>query len=478
MIDGKFRRAANGNTFDTFNPATEEKITAVSAATKEDVNEAVRAARKAFEEGPWRRMAAADKGRLLYKLADAIEKNRDELAQLESMDNGKPVAIANAADLQLTIDCYRYYAGWADKIHGETIPAAGPYLAYTKKDPVGVAGQIIPWNFPLLMQAWKLGPALAAGCTVVMKPAELTSLTALRVGELITEVGFPNGVVNILPGWGKEAGEAIVGHGDIDKVAFTGSTAVGLHIMKSAHEKNLKRITLELGGKSANIIMDDADIDAAIEQSRFGLFFNMGQCCTAGSRVFVHEAIYDEFVRKAAIAANSAKVGDPLSTSTTHGPQISEGQRQKILGYIESGKKDGANLLTGGKKWGTKGYFVEPTVFADVQDHMTIAKEEIFGPVMSILKFRTIDEVIKRANSSNYGLAAGIMTKNLDNAISLSNGLRAGSVWVNSYDVFQANLPFGGFKDSGLGRELGYEGIKNYIENKTVVIKRPDNSFP
>ena len=394
------------------------------------------------------------------------------------MDNGKPVAIANAADVQLTIDCYRYYAGWADKIHGETLPAAGPFFAYTKKDPVGVAGQIIPWNFPLLMQAWKLGPALAAGCTVVMKPAELTSLSALRVGELIIEAGFPNGVVNLVPGWGKEAGEALVRHKEVDKIAFTGSTAVGLHIMRNAHDQNLKRITLELGGKSANIIMDDADIDAAIQQSQFGLYFNMGQCCCAGSRLFVHEAIYDEFVKKSVAAAKNSKLGDPLSPHTTQGPQISEAQRQKILNFVAAGKKEGANLLTGGGKWGSKGYYVEPTVFSDVEDHMTIAREEIFGPVMSILKFRTIDEVIKRANSSNYGLAAGLMTKSLDNAIALSNGLRAGSIWVNCYDVFQSNLPFGGFKDSGVGRELGYEGIKNYIESKTVVIKRPDNSFP
>lgn len=318
-------------------------------------------------------MPPVERQKCLNRLADLIEKNRDELAHLESLDNGKPVHIANGADVQLTINHYRYFAGWADKIHGETLPSNGPYFSYTKKDPVGVVAQIIPWNFPLLMQAWKLGPALAAGNTVVMKPAELTSLSALRVGELICEAGFPDGVVNIVPGWGKEAGEALFKHPDVDKVAFTGSTAVGMHIMRHAHEHSLKRVTLELGGKSANIIMDDADIDLAIEQSQFGLFFNMGQCCVAGSRLFVHERIYDEFVHRSVEAAKKSVVGDPKDKNTTQGPQISAAQRDKILKYIELGKKEGAKLLTGGNKHGSKGFYVQPTVFADVKDDMAIA---------------------------------------------------------------------------------------------------------
>jgi aldehyde dehydrogenase (NAD+) len=328
------------------------------------------------------------------------------------------------------------------------------------------------------MQAWKLGPALATGCTVVMKPAEQTPLTALRVGELIMEAGFPEGVVNILPGYGPSAGKALAQHHLVDKVAFTGSTEVGYEIMRNSHKNNLKRITLELGGKSANIIMDDADIDLAIAQSQIGLFLNHGQCCIAGSRVFVHEKIYDEFVRRSAEVAKKRKVGDPFHHETDQGPQIDSDQFHKIMGYIEAGQKEGAKLLTGGKRVGNKGWFVEPTVFADVKDDMKIAKEEIFGPVMSILKFKNIEEVIERANNSEYGLGAGIVTKSVENALKLSNGLRAGTVYVNCYNVFDANTPFGGYKDSGIGRELGEYGLKNYLETKTVIMKRPEDSLP
>lgn len=478
LIDGKFVNSTTGKTFDTFNPATEEKITSVQESGVEDVNKAVKAARRAFDEGPWRRMAASERGRLLYKLADLMEKHQDELAALEALDNGKPFSFAKAADIALCIKTYRYYAGWADKIHGQTIPISGPYMCYTKEEPVGVAAQIIPWNFPALMQAWKLGPALATGCTVVMKPAEQTPLTALRVGELIMEAGFPEGVVNILPGYGPTAGQALAQHAHVDKVAFTGSTEIGYEIMRQSHKHNLKRITLELGGKSANIVMDDADIDLAIAQSQVGLFLNQGQCCIAGSRLFVHEKIYDEFVRRSVEAAKKRKVGDPFANDTDQGPQVDSDQFNKIMNYIDIGKKEGAKLLTGGKRVGSKGWFVEPTVFADVNDSMTIAKEEIFGPVMSIMKFKSIDEVIQRANNSNYGLGAGVVTKNVENAIKLSNGIRAGTVYVNCYDVFDANTPFGGFKDSGLGRELGEYGLKNYLETKTVIIKRPDDSMP
>jgi len=478
LIDGKFVNSSTGKTFDTFNPASEEKITSVQEATVDDVNRAVKAARNAFDNGPWRRMSAAERGRLMYKLADLVEKHQDELAALEALDNGKPFSFAKAADIALCIKTYRYYAGWADKIHGQTIPIGGPHFCYTKEEPVGVAAQIIPWNFPALMQAWKLGPALATGCTVVMKPAEQTPLTALRVGELIMEAGFPEGVVNILPGYGPTAGKALAQHPDVDKVAFTGSTEIGYEIMRHSHKNNLKRITLELGGKSANIIMDDADIDLAIAQSQVGLYLNQGQCCIAGSRLFVHEKIYDEFVRRSTEVSKKRKVGDPFAADTDQGPQVDSDQFHKIMNYIDIGKKEGAKLLTGGKRVGSKGWFVEPTVFADVKDDMTIAKEEIFGPVMSILKFKDVDEVIQRANNSCYGLGAGVVTKSVDNALKISNGLRAGTVYVNCYDVFDANTPFGGFKDSGIGRELGEAGLKNYLESKTVIIKRPDNSLP
>jgi len=337
LIDGKFVNSSSGKTFDTFNPATEQKITSVQEASVEDVNKAVKAARRAFDEGPWRRMDAANRGRLIYKLADLIEKNQDELAALETLDNGKPFGVSKAVDMALVVSCLRYYAGWADKIHGKTIPISGPFFSYTKQEPVGVAAQIIPWNFPALMMAWKLGPALATGCTVVMKPAEQTPLTALRIGELIMEAGFPEGVVNLLPGYGPTAGQALAQHPGVDKVAFTGSTEVGYEIMRNSHKHNLKRITLELGGKSANIIMDDADIDMAIAQSQLGLYLNQGQCCIAGSRVFVHEKIYDEFVARSGEASKKRKVGDPFTDGTEQGPQVDGDQFNKIMGYINVG---------------------------------------------------------------------------------------------------------------------------------------------
>ena len=478
LINGKFVNSVSGKTFDTFNPATEEKITSVQEADRADVDLAVKAARKAFDEGPWRRMDAAERGKIMYRLADLIEKNGDEIAALEALDNGKPSKIARIADVPLVVNTLRYYAGWADKIHGKTLPIAGPHFAYLREEPVGVVGQIIPWNFPAAMLAWKIGPALATGCTTVVKTAEQTPLSALRIGELALEAGLPAGVLNILSGYGPTAGQALAQHALVDKVAFTGSTEVGYEIMKTAHKNNLKRITLELGGKSANIVMDDADIDLAIQQSQFALFFNMGQCCIAGSRLFVHEKIYDEFVRRASEAAKSANIGDQFDAKTDQGPQIDSTQMNKILGLIEKGQKEGAKLLTGGKRHGNKGYFVQPTVFADVNDDMTIAREEIFGPVMSILKFKTVDEVIARANNSSYGLGAGLVTKNLENAIKISNGLKAGTVYVNCYDVFDPTAPFGGFKDSGIGRELGEAGLRNYLESKTVIIRRPDDSLP
>ena len=472
LIDNKWVESVSGKRFPTINPATGEKIADVAEADEADVNLAVKAARKAFESrAPWRRMSASERGKLLNRLADLVEKHADDLAKLEALDNGKPYKVARAADLALTIACYRYYAGWADKIQGKTIPIAGDYFCYTRHEPVGVVGQIIPWNFPLLMQAWKLGPALAAGNTVVMKPAEQTPLTALRMGELIVEAGFPAGVVNLLPGYGPTAGGAIARHMDVDKVAFTGSTEVGHLIMEASAKTNLKRVTLELGGKSPNIIFADADMEAAVEGSHFALFFNQGQCCCAGSRVFVEEKVYDEFVERSTARARQRAVGDPFDAKTEQGPQVNDEQFDKVMSYIESGKQQGAKLMCGGERVGDRGYFVAPTVFADVQDNMKIAEEEIFGPVMSIIKFRDMDDLVERANKTMYGLAAGVWTRDISKAHAVANGVRAGTVWVNCYDVFDAAAPFGGFKQSGIGRELGEYGLQQYTEVKTVTVK-------
>ncbi len=470
LINNRWVEAASGKSFPTINPATGDEICQVAEADKADVDLAVKAARNAFERGPWRKMNASERGRLLNKLADLIETHSDELARLESLDNGKPYQVALAADLPLTIACFRYYAGWADKLQGKTIPVAGNYFSYTRLEPVGVVGQIIPWNFPLLMQAWKLAPALACGNTVVMKPAEQTPLTALRVGELILEAGFPAGVVNLLPGYGPTAGQAIARHMDIDKVAFTGSTEVGHLIMEASAQTNLKRVTLELGGKSPNIVFADADMDKAIEGSHFALFFNQGQCCCAGSRLFVERKAYDEFVERSVDRAKRRTVGDPFSAETEQGPQVDQDQFNKVMSYIESGKREGASLKCGGSRVGDKGYFVAPTVFADVQDNMKIAQEEIFGPVMSIIPFDGLEEVVDRANNTMYGLAAAVWTRDITKAHAIAGSVRAGTVWVNCYDVFDAGAPFGGFKQSGIGRELGEYGLQQYTEVKTVTV--------
>ncbi|MBD2163459.1 aldehyde dehydrogenase family protein [Calothrix membranacea FACHB-236] len=470
LINNEWVESVSGRRFETINPATGETICTVAEADAPDVDKAVQAARAAFKGGEWPKMSATKRGELLYKLADLIEQNIDELARLETLDNGKPVH-DSLGDLELVIGCYRYYAGWADKVQGKTIPINGPYFCYTRHEPVGVVGQIIPWNFPLLMQAWKLAPALATGNTVVMKTAEQTPLSALRVGELIIEAGFPPGVVNILSGYGPTAGAAISRHMDVDKVAFTGSTEVGHLIMEAAAKSNLKRVTLELGGKSPNIVFADADMDLAIEGVHQALFFNQGQCCCAGSRLFVEEKCYDEFVAKAVARAKRRTVGNPFDANTEQGPQVDKEQFDKVMGYIESGMREGAQMLCGGTQVGDHGFFIAPTVFADVRDDMKIAQEEIFGPVMSIIKFKAIDEVIERANNTMYGLAAAVWTQDISKAHAIANNVRAGTVWVNCYDVFDAAAPFGGFKQSGIGRELGEYGLQQYTEVKTVTIK-------
>ncbi len=469
LIDGQWRESVSGKTFETLNPATEEVIASVSEGDAADIDLAVKAARKAFDSGPWRKMDARDRGRLLYKLAELVEKNLEELASLETLDNGKPISESRNADLPLVIDCLRYYAGWADKIHGRTIPVRGNYFCYSRREPVGVAGQIIPWNFPMLMVAWKWGPALAAGCTIVLKPAEQTPLSCLRLGELVMEAGFPAGVINIVPGFGETAGDALVKHPGADKVAFTGSTEVGKIIMRNAAD-TMKRVTLELGGKSPNIVFADADLDAAVEGAILGLYLNQGQCCCAGSRLFVEEKVYDAMVDKLASKAGGRKLGDPFDPTTQQGPQVDKTQFDKILGYIDSGKKQGARCVTGGERFGSKGYFIKPTIFADVKDDMVIATEEIFGPVMQVLKFKEVDEVVHRANTTDYGLAAAVWTRDIAKAHSIAARIRAGTVWVNCYDVFDAAAPFGGFKSSGMGRELGEKAIDNYTEHKTVTV--------
>ena len=469
LIDGEWVDSLSGKTFATLNPATEETIAEIAQGGPEDIHRAAVAARRAFDEGPWPRMDARDRVRLLDRLADLIEQNTDELAALETLDNGKPISDSRNVDLPLVIDCFRYYAGWADKIHGETIPIRGNYFCYTRREPIGVCGQIIPWNFPLLMVAWKWGPALAAGNTVVLKPAEQTPLSALRLGELAMEAGFPPGVINIVPGFGETAGAALVKHPQVDKIAFTGEYITAQSIMRDASD-TLKRLSFELGGKSPNIVFADADLDAAVEGAFFGLFFNQGQCCCAGSRLFVEDRIHDEFARRLAEKAGKQTLGDPFDAATEQGPQVDQAQYDKVLRYIERGKAEGATCLAGGTVVEGKGYYVKPTVFDDVNDDMAIATDEIFGPVMSILRFKDIDEVITRSNNTFYGLAAAVWTRDVGKAHRIAHSLRAGTVWINCFDVFDAAAPFGGYKMSGVGRELGEYALEHYTELKTVTM--------
>lgn len=477
FINNEWHNSVSGKKFPTINPSTGEVITEVQEGGKEDVNKAVDAAQSAFKLGSaWRQMDASHRGKLLNKLADLLERDQNYLASLETLDNGKPFRDSFGIDLPVSINTLRYYAGWADKVHGKTIATDGPFFAYTRHEPVGVCGQVIPWNFPLLMMAWKIGPALATGNVVILKPAEQTPLTALYVAQLVKEAGFPPGVVNIIPGYGPTAGGAIASHPGIDKIAFTGSTGVGQIVMQEAAKSNLKRVTLELGGKSPNIIFKDADLDYAIEMAHLGLFFNQGQCCCAGSRIFVEADIYDEFVKKSVEKAKKTTIGNPFDPNTTQGPQVDSDQMKKILQLIESGKKEGATMMCGGGRFGDRGYFVEPTIFADVKDDMRIAREEIFGPVMQIMKFNTVDELLDRANNTEYGLAASLFTRDLDKALYFSNGLRAGTVWINCYDVLNPQTPFGGFKMSGIGRELGEYGLQAYTEVKSVIVKLPQKN--
>ncbi len=467
-INGQEVDALTGLTFDTLNPATGEILARVARGSEEDIDVAVKAARKAFDVGPWSRIGTAERSRLIYKLADLMEENQEVLAQLETLDNGKPIREATAADVPLAIEHFRYYAGWSTKIVGQTIPVQGKFFNYTRHEPVGVVGQIIPWNFPLLMAAWKLGAALATGCTIVLKPAEQTPLSALYLAELAREAGFPDGVLNVVPGYGEDAGNALVNHPDVNKIAFTGSTAVGKQIMREA-SYTLKRVTLELGGKSPNIILPDADLSRAIPGALSGIMFNQGQVCTAGSRLFIQKKLFDNVVADLVSHSENLKQGPGIQADTMIGPLVSKEQQERVVGYINKGKSEGAEILTCGNHT-EKGYFVEPTIFADVRDNMTIAKEEIFGPVVSAMPFDDLDEVIQRANDTNYGLAAGLWTENLKNAHYVANRLQAGTVWVNSYNVFDAASPFGGFKESGSGREMGSYALNNYTEVKSVWI--------
>jgi phenylacetaldehyde dehydrogenase len=472
FIDGKWVEAASGKTFPTYNPATGEVLAQVAEGDREDIDRAVKAARKAFEGGAWPEMTASQRGRLIWKLGDLIEEHLEEFAQLESLDNGKPLSVARVADVPLAADLFRYMAGWVTKIEGNTIPISASskhvkYLAYTRREPVGVVGQIIPWNFPLLMAAWKLGPALATGCTVVLKPAEQTPLSALLLAELIAEAGFPDGVVNVVPGYGETAGAALASHPDVDKIAFTGSTEVGRLILQAA-AGNLKKVSLELGGKSPNLVFADADMKATIPGAAGAIFFNHGQCCCAGSRLYVEQSIFDHVVHGVAEQAKKIKLGPGFDPETSMGPLVSEEQMNRVCSYLEIGLSEGAEAVVGGHKRPGAGYFVEPTVMVKTKPDMKVVREEIFGPVVCAMPFRDVDKLIAEANQSEYGLAAAVWTRDISKAHRIAEKLRAGTVWINCYNVFDAALPFGGYKQSGWGREMGHESLELYTEVKAV----------
>ncbi|MGA8708045.1 MAG: aldehyde dehydrogenase family protein [Steroidobacteraceae bacterium] len=474
LIDGRWQNAQSGKTFEVFNPATEGVIAHVADCGKADVDLAVKAARKAFEEGPWATMSPSARGKILWKIGDGILEHLEELAQLESLNNGKPIGVARGADVPLAADLFHYMAGWATKIEGNTISISVPYTpdaqyhAYTRKEPIGVVAQIIPWNFPLLMAAWKLGPVLTAGCTVVLKPAEETPLSALLLAQICLDAGLPPGVLNVLTGFGDTCGAPLAAHPGVDKVAFTGSTEVGKLIVKAA-ANDLKKVTLELGGKSPNIVLDDADMEMAIPGASNAIFFNHGQCCCAGSRLFVQDKSYDKVLEGVSNAAKKIKLGPGLDPASEMGPLVSKVQFDRVTGFLKSGKEQGARTVTGGDRHGKQGFFVQPTVLDGTKETMKVYQEEIFGPVVTVMPFKDVDEdLIRRANDTVYGLAAGLWTGNIKRAHRIANKLRAGTVWINCYNIFDAALPFGGYKQSGWGREMGHEVLKNYLETKAV----------
>jgi len=466
LIDGKRQAAASGRYFETLNPATEDVLAEVAEADAADADLAVQSSRKAFEN-VWSQMRAADRGRILMNLADLLRKHQEELVELESLDAGKPISAVQRQDMPAAIDTLTYYAGWADKINGQVVPARPDALTYTVREPVGVVAAIVPWNFPLMIGMWKIAPALACGCTVVLKPAEITPLTALRVGELALEAGLPAGVLNVIPGFGKTVGNALVNHPDVDKVTFTGSPVVGREILRGS-AGNLKRVTLELGGKSANVIFGDADLDAATKAASSGIFFNTGQVCSAGSRVLAHESVYDEVVARLAERASKVRIGNPQESGTSMGPIVSVTQMNRVLGYIDVGVKEGASLVTGGKRVGDKGYFVAPTVFANVEHEMRISQEEIFGPVVSVIKFKDDEEALRLANGTVYSLAAGVWSRDIGRVHNFAKKVKAGTVWINTYGPTDVRLPWGGARDSGFGREHGDAAIENFTEPKVV----------
>jgi aldehyde dehydrogenase (NAD+) len=466
LIDGHRVPSSSGRTFQSLNPATEEVIATIAEGNEADVDRAVAAARRAFE-GPWRTMRAAERGNLLLKWAELLKRHADEIIEIESLDGGKPISATTRQDFPAAIDTLTYYAGWADKISGDVVPTRDDALTYTVREPVGVVAAIVPWNFPLMIGMWKLAPALACGCTVVMKPAELTSLSALRIGELALEAGIPPGVFNIVTGPGRIVGDALVNHPDVDKVTFTGSPGVGRGIMKGA-ASNFKRVSLELGGKSANVIFDDANLDAAARAAAAGIFFNAGQVCSAGSRVLVQEGAYDEVVERLAARAKSLRMGDLLDRNTSLGPVISEKQMKSILDYVDIGQKEGASLVTGGERIGKRGYFISPAVFADVRHEMRISQEEIFGPVVSVIKFKDEADALRIANGTAYSLAAGVWSRDMGRVQRFAKRARAGTVWINTYGYTDVRLPWGGERDSGLGREHGTAAIENFTEPKAI----------
>jgi len=475
LIDGAFVDGAEGRTFETHDPATGTLLATVAEGDAQDIDRAVRSARRALEEGPWSRLSPSERGRIIHRIGDLIMENAEELAELETLDNGKPKAVALAADVPLAADLFWYMAGWATKLKGGTITPSVPYLpgaefhAYTQREPVGVVGQVIPWNFPLLMAAWKLGPALTTGCTVVLKPAEQTPLSALRLGELMLEAGLPAGVVNVVPGFGETAGAALAAHPDVDKIAFTGSTDVGKIILRAA-SGNLKRVSLELGGKSPNIIFSDADVDAAIAGAAQGIFFNQGEVCSAGSRLYVQEDQFDRVVDGLTSAAKAIKVGHGLDPETEMGPLVSQEQFERVVGYLAGGEKEGSRAVAGGHAIEGDGYFVEPTVIVDATPEHAIVREEVFGPVIAAMPFSDVDDLARQANDSHYGLAAGVWTRDISKAHLLAKRIKAGTVHVNTYHVFSAELPFGGYKQSGWGREMGEEVLNAYLETKSVIV--------